>query len=56
MRYEILCHDCHDTSQSDWFGKAVSDANWHNTGTGHDAYVTETATGAIEFDYAWIEA
>lgn len=56
MRYEISCHDCPDVSESTWLGKAMSDAWWHNTGTGHDAYVVDTTTDLVEFDLADIDA
>jgi hypothetical protein len=48
--YTISCHDCDSLSTSDWLRKAVSDADWHNTMTGHDSLVTSEETGAVEYD------
>jgi hypothetical protein len=39
MRYLIKCKDCESRSESDWIAKATSDADWHNTMTGHRSYV-----------------
>lgn len=59
MKYLVRCYDCpvdadadEDTtavSQSDWFGKARSDADWHNTNTGHDSFVIDTESREVVY-------
>ena len=37
--YETRCTDCVSVHPSNWLSKSMSDADWHNTMTGHDSYV-----------------
>jgi hypothetical protein len=47
--HKAWCEDCANYTESGTLGKAFSDADWHNTLTGHTVRVTEqTAEDALE--------
>lgn len=38
-KYQPSCVECGPLGDESMFGKAISDAEWHNTNTGHDVSV-----------------
>jgi hypothetical protein len=45
--YEVICAECSTIAENIGCGKSFSDADWHNTMTGHDVVVLDSETLAV---------
>lgn len=49
MKYLTHCYDCESQSESNWLSKASSDADWHNTMTGHNGEVYDNDSDSVAY-------